>query len=143
MKYKVASEQGDKVKLFDNRHYDLINNYLSMTKSNHRISQEHTSEIFALAAELQAKHEQTYSLAELREIGAEAHISPEFIDRAVRQIQLKKRRAALRATIVDNVINLGAIAVIFGLFTGFAGLPNHCSSAAQTQPENSELLPNS
>ena len=114
-----------------------------MNKPESRIPQEHTDEIFALAAELQTKQEQTYSVAELQKIGAEAHISPEFIERAVRQIQLKKRREAVRETIIDNVLNLGALMVMFGMLTGFAGLPNHCSSTAQTQPENSEVMPNS
>lgn len=114
-----------------------------MSKPQRRIPQEDTSEIFALAAELQAQHEQSYDLTELKTIGAEAHISPEFIDRAVKQIQEKKRREALRETIVDNVINLGAIAILFSLLTGFGGLPNHCSPAAQAQPENSEVMPNS
>ena len=48
-----------------------------MNKPESRIPQEHTDEIFALAAELQTKQEQTYSVAELQKIGAEAHISPE------------------------------------------------------------------
>ena len=113
-----------------------------MNRPESRIPQEHTDEIFALAAELQAKHEQTYSIAELKQIGAEAHISPEFIDPAGRQIQLKKRHEAVRETIIDNVLNLGALMVMFSLLTGFAGLPNHCSSATQTQPENSQVMPN-
>ena len=114
-----------------------------MNKPQQRIPQEHTSEIFALAAELQAKHEQSYSVAELQQIGAEAHISPEFVEQAVKQIQLRKRREILRETIIDNVLNFGAIMVMFSLFTGFAGLPNHCSPTAQTQPENTKVLPSS
>jgi hypothetical protein len=58
-----------------------------MNKPQPRISQEHTDEIFALAAELQAKQEQSYSLAELKKIGAEAHISPEFIERATKRVK--------------------------------------------------------
>ena len=114
-----------------------------MSKLERRIPQEHTSEIFALAAELQAKHEQSYSVAELQQIGAEAHVSPLFIEQAVKQIQEKKKREALRETIIDNVINLGAMMVLFSLLTGFVGLPNHCSPTAQTQPENTKVLPNS
>ena len=33
--------------------------------------------------------------------------------------------------------------VLFSLLTGFVGLPNHCSPTAQTQPENTKVLPNS
>ena len=70
-----------------------------MNKPQGRISQEHTDEIFALAAELQAKQEQSYSLAELKQIGVEAHISPEFIERATKQIQRKKQRESRLETI--------------------------------------------
>lgn len=114
-----------------------------MSKLQRRIPQEHTSEIFALAAELQAKHDQSYSVEELVKIGAEAHISPEFIEQAVKRIQEQKRRAVLRETIIDHVTNLGVIVVLFSFLTGFAGLPNHCSPTAQTQPENTKVLPNS
>ena len=114
-----------------------------MNKLQRRIPQEHTSEIFALAAELQAKHDQSYSIEELKKIGVEAHISPEFIEQAVKQIQEKRKREALRETIIDNLMNLSAIMVLFSLLTGFVGLPNHCSSTAQTQPENTEVLPDS
>ena len=48
-----------------------------MNKPESRIPQEHIDEIFSLATELQAKHEQTYSVAELQKIGAEAQISPD------------------------------------------------------------------
>ena len=114
-----------------------------MSKLEKRIPQEHTSEIFALAAEFQAKHDSSYSVEELKKIGAEAHISPLFIEQAVKQIQEKKKREVLRETIIDNVINLGAMMVLFSLLTGFVGLPNHCSPTAQTQPENTKVLPNS
>ena len=63
-----------------------------MTKLDRQIPQEYTSEIFALAAELQARYEQNYSVAELVKIGAEVNISPEFIEQAAKQIQEKKRR---------------------------------------------------
>ncbi|MGB7441518.1 MAG: hypothetical protein WA919_10650 [Coleofasciculaceae cyanobacterium] len=115
-----------------------------MSKLEQRIPQEQTSEIFALAAELQAKHEQSYSVAELVKIGAEAHISPEFIEQAVKQIQVKKRREALRETIINNVTNLGAAIVLLSFLTGILGLPNgHCSSLAKTQIEDSQVLPDS
>ncbi|MEY4517722.1 MAG: hypothetical protein RLZZ499_321 [Cyanobacteriota bacterium] len=67
-----------------------------MSKPNHLISQETVSEIFALAAELQAQQEQTYSIAELIEIGAEAHIAPEYIKQAFVQIQARNMSAAKR-----------------------------------------------
>lgn len=115
-----------------------------MSKPQRRIPQENTSEIFALAAELQAQHEQSYSVAELKKIGAEAHISPLFIEQAVKQIQEKKRREALRETIIDNVTNIGAVMVLLSFLTGMVALPNgHCSPQAKTQPDNTEVLPDS
>ena len=72
-----------------------------MNKLEQRIPQEQTSEIFALAAELQAKHEQSYFVAELVKIGAEAHILPEFIEQAAKQIQEQKRREVKREKIFE------------------------------------------
>lgn len=120
------------------------NNCLFMSKLEQRIPQEQTSEIFALAAELQARHEQSYSIEELVKIGAEANIAPEFIEQAAKQIQVKKRREALRETIINNVTNLGAAIVLLSFLTGIFGLQNgHCSSLTKTQPENSQTLPDS
>ena len=115
-----------------------------MSEPQRRIPQEHTSEIFALAAELQAKHDQSYSIEELVKIGAEAHISPEFIDQAVKRIQEQKKREALRETIIDHVTNLGAAMVLLSFLTGIVALPNgHCSPVAKTQQDNSEVLTDS
>lgn len=112
-----------------------------MNKPQPRISQEHTDEIFALAAELQAKHEQSYDLAELKKIGAEAHISPEFIEQATKQIQRKKQRESRLETILESLSNVIAVMMLLSFFTGFIGsLNGHCY-LVKTQPENSEVLP--
>jgi len=112
-----------------------------MNKPQPRISQEHTDEIFALAAQLQAKHEQSYSLAELKKIGAEAHISPEFIERATKQIQRKKQRESRLEVILESLSNAVAVMMLLSFFTGFMGLPNGHCSLAKTQPENTRVLP--
>lgn len=115
-----------------------------MNKLEQRIPQEQTSEIFALAAELQAKHEQSYSVAELVKIGAEAHILPEFIEQAAKQIQEQKRREVKREKIFEIFSNAIAVIVLLSFLTGILGLPNgHCSSLAKTQPEDSQTLPDS
>jgi hypothetical protein len=112
-----------------------------MNQSERRISQKMASEVFALAAELQAKHEQTYSLAELIEIGAEAHISPEFIKQAIRQIQERKTQAQKRITIWKNFSRVGASIILLSSLTSFVSLLNSRSSVASNQVQNSELLP--
>ena len=114
-----------------------------MNKPQPRISQEHTDEIFALAAELQTKQEQSYSLAELKKIGAEAHISPEFIEQATKQIQRKKQRESRLELILESLSNVVAVMMLLSFFTGFIGLPNGHCSLTKTQPEDSQTLPNS
>ena len=114
-----------------------------MSKPELRIPQEDASEIFALASQIQAKHEQSYSVAELKKIGAQAHISPEFVEQAVKQIQQKKKRSILKESITDNVTNLGAAIVLLSFLTGIMALPNSpCSPPAKTQPDRSQVLPN-
>ena len=110
-----------------------------MNKPQPRIPQEHTDEIFALAAELQAKQEQSYSLAELKKIGAEAHISPEFIEQATKQIQRKKQRESRLEVVLESLSNAVAVMMLLSFFTGFMGLPNGHCSLAKTQPENTEV----
>lgn len=61
-----------------------------MNHPQDRIPEEQTPEVFTLAAQLYARHNQSYSLKELMEAGAEAKIPPEFIQQAVEQIQLQR-----------------------------------------------------
>ncbi len=61
-----------------------------MNRPQDRIPEEQTQEVFTLAAQLYAKHNQSYSVKELMEAGAEAKIPPEFIQQAVDQLQLQK-----------------------------------------------------
>lgn len=113
-----------------------------MNQSERRISQKMASEVFALAAELQAQHEQTYSLAELMEIGSEAHISPEFIKQALRQIQERNIQAQKRITIWKNLSCVGAAIILLSSLTSLVSLLNgRSSSIAKNQVQNAELLP--
>jgi hypothetical protein len=112
-----------------------------MSKSNHLISQETVSEIFALAAKLQAQQEQTYSIAELIEIGAEAHIAPEYIKQAFVQIQARNMSAAKRRTTWANLGRMGAVIFLLSLLTSFVSLLNEQSfSVARDRIQDSELL---
>jgi len=54
-----------------------------------RIPKEIVPEVFALAARLQAQKQQSYSLAELTQIAAEADIPPEFIQGLCRKKELR------------------------------------------------------
>lgn len=63
-----------------------------------RIPEEKTQEVFTLAAQLYAQHNQSYSVKELMEAGAEAKIPPEFIQQAVEQIQLKRSQTQQLST---------------------------------------------
>lgn len=112
-----------------------------MSKPNHLISQETVSEIFALAAELQAQQEQTYSIAELIEIGAEAHIAPEYIKQAFVQIQARNMSVAKRRITWTNFGRMGAVIVLLSLLTSLVSLLNGQSfSVAREQTQDSELL---
>jgi hypothetical protein len=55
----------------------------------YRIPEEKTQEVFTLAAQLYALHNQSYSVTELMAAGAEAKIPPEFIQQAIEQLQLQ------------------------------------------------------
>ncbi len=60
-----------------------------MNRSEFRIPEEKTQEVFTLAAQLYAKHNQSYSVKELMEAGAEVKIPPVFIQEAIAQLQLQ------------------------------------------------------
>ncbi|HAX85698.1 MAG TPA: hypothetical protein DCY91_05360 [Cyanobacteria bacterium UBA11370] len=60
-----------------------------MNRPELRIPEDKAEEVFTLAAELYAQHNQSYSVNELMEAGAEAKIPPEFIQQAINQIQLQ------------------------------------------------------
>lgn len=73
-------------------HADCTMNY-----PHDRIPEEKTPEVFTLAATLYAKHNQSYSVKDLMEAGAEAKIPPEFIQQAIEQIHLQQQKQSLSA----------------------------------------------
>ena len=55
-----------------------------------KIPEELTPEVFTIASRLYGQASQEYSLAELEQAGLEAQIPPEFIQKAVREIQIQE-----------------------------------------------------
>lgn len=85
---------------------------------------------FALAARLQAQKQQSYSLTELTQIGAEANIPPEFIQKAIQQIQAKQAQAHERQQKLKvGLISAGVGSALWGLWAGKMPLAQgHCTS---------------
>lgn len=91
-----------------------------MNYPHDRIPEEKTPEVFTLAATLYAKHNQSYSVKDLMEAGAEAKIPPEFIQQAIEQIQLEQQSQSLSnppskpylAALVIGIPVLTALAVV-------------------------------
>ena len=61
-----------------------------MNRPEYRIPEDKTQEVFTLAAQLYAQHNQSYSVKELMDAGSEAKIPPEFIQQAIDQMQLQQ-----------------------------------------------------
>jgi BTB/POZ domain-containing protein KCTD9 len=59
-----------------------------MSRLHDRIPEDKAQEVFTLAAQLYAQHNQSYSVQELMEAGAEAKIPPEFVQQAIDQLQI-------------------------------------------------------
>lgn len=95
-----------------------------------RIPKEIVPEVFALAARLQVQLQQTYSLAELTQIGAEANIPPEFIQEAIQQIQVKQIQAHERQQKLKvGLISAGVGIALWGLWVGKMPIAQgHCTS---------------
>ncbi|MBV6622596.1 MAG: hypothetical protein KI793_06535 [Rivularia sp. (in: Bacteria)] len=80
-----------------------------------RITVELAPEVFERASRLYAQHSETYSLSELTEAGAVARIPPEFIHKAVKQVQAEQIQArqgleALKDVVFTSLI----ITTLFG-----------------------------
>lgn len=117
-----------------------------MNPSEFRIPEEKTQEVFTLAAQLYAKHNQSYSVKELMEAGTEAKIPPEFIQQAIDQLQLEhspaqplgtKRSKALMGLAIGLPL-LAAIGLGSWLVTRNAATTAQVNEApVQTQPISS------
>lgn len=88
-----------------------------MNYPHDRIPEEKTQEVFTLAATLYAKHNQSYSVKELMEAGAEAKIPPEFIQQAIDQLQLQQQ---FLSTPSSKPIRLAALVIAIPVLTALA-----------------------
>ena len=61
-----------------------------MNRPEYRIPEDKTQEVFTLAAQLYAQHNQSYTVKELMDAGVEAKIPPEFIQQAIDQMELQQ-----------------------------------------------------
>lgn len=94
-----------------------------MNDSDSRIPKEQFSEVFALAARLQAQHEQSYSLNELTEIGQQAHLKPEFVEQAVQQLQVKQSQAQTwRQRLKAGIMSVGIVTAFWGILIAHSSL---------------------
>jgi len=98
----------------------VFNADCTMNHPQDRIPEEQTPEVFTLAAQLYARHNQSYSLKELMEAGAEAKIPPEFIQQAVEQIQLQRAQMQQPVSTQPSKPYLLALAIGIPILTALA-----------------------
>lgn len=118
-----------------------------MNEPEPRIPAEKIPEVLALASRLQAEQGQGYSLSELMQAGAEANISPEFIQQAVEQIQTNPSLAEQRQQKLKvGLIGAGVAVALWSFWVGKVSLAQgHCASTIssmqeRTGAENSQRL---
>ncbi|WP_246198711.1 hypothetical protein [Sodalinema gerasimenkoae] len=63
-----------------------------MSKNQPDIPDELAPEILEIASRYYSESQNSYSLAELQDAGAEVQIPPEFIEKALRDVQVKKQQ---------------------------------------------------
>jgi hypothetical protein len=115
-----------------------------MNRPEYRIPEEKTQEVFTLAAQLYAKHNQSYTVTELMEAGAEAKIPPEFIQQAIDQLQIEHSPAQHPATqrskaLVGLAIGLPLLAAI--AVAGWLIARNAATTAQTGVPNTVQPLP--
>ncbi len=115
-----------------------------MNPQEYRIPEEKTQEVFTLAAQLYAKHNQSYTVTELMEAGAEAKIPPEFIQQAIDQLQIEHSPAQSPATkrskaLIGFAIGLPLLAAI--AMAGWLIARNAATTAQTGVPVNTTQPP--
>ncbi|TVR04249.1 MAG: LemA family protein, partial [Phormidium sp. GEM2.Bin31] len=63
-----------------------------MDRKNPKIPDELAPEILEIASRYYSESQNSYSLAELQDAGAEVQIPPEFIEKALQDVQAKKQQ---------------------------------------------------
>jgi hypothetical protein len=114
-----------------------------MNRPEFRIPEEKSQEVFTRAAQLYAKHNQSYTVQELMEAGAEARIPPEFIQQAIDELQLVHTQQSVptaqnrrRKYLIGLAIGLPLLAAIAG--AGWLITRNTASNAQVQQPISGE-----
>ena len=109
-----------------------------MSRLHDRIPEDKAQEVFTLAAQLYAQHNQSYSVQELMEAGAEAKIPPEFVQQAIDQLQITPVQ---QSTLTDRTKRskgyLAALAIGLPLLAAIAAawwlVARNAASSAQVQ----------
>jgi hypothetical protein len=106
--------------------------------SEYRISEDKAEEVFTLAAQLYAQHNQSYSVKELMEAGTEARIPPEFIQQAIDELQIQHSPTQKPVPMAQNKKYLIGLAIGLPLLAAIAGigwlLARNAATNAQVQP---------
>jgi uncharacterized protein YjbI with pentapeptide repeats len=118
-----------------------------MNRPDYRIPEDKTQEVFTLAAQLYAQHNQSYTVKELMDAGAEAKIPPEFIQQAIDQMQLQQvptQQPVPTHSTKRTKILLAGLATALVAFGGmFFLVKNALTNAGEkAQVETIEPLPN-
>lgn len=110
-----------------------------MNRPEYRIPEDKAQEVFTLAAQLYAQHNQSYSVNELIEAGAEARIPPEFVQQAIDQLQITPTQKSVPVRQTQRAKYLIALAIGLPLLAAIAVagwlLARNTATTAQVQPE--------
>lgn len=109
-----------------------------MNRPEYRIPEDKAQEVFTLAAQLYAQHNQSYSVNELIEAGAEARIPPEFVQQAIAQLQITQTQKSVPVRQTQRAKYLIALAIGLPLLAAIAVagwlLARNTATTAQVQP---------
>lgn len=110
-----------------------------MNSPEYRIPEDKAQEVFTLAAQLYAQHNQSYSVNELIEAGAEARIPPEFVQQAIEQLEITQTQQSVPVRQTQQAKYLIALAIGLPLLAAIAVagwlLARNTATTAQVQPE--------
>lgn len=114
-----------------------------MNNSNRPIPKEIAPDIFALAAHLDDKKNQEFSLEELMQAGAEAQIPPELIQQALQEIRAEQNRTREQQRNRKLILisgSVGAAIAFFGLWA-YNTVASNFTQARQSPESSRQSLP--
>jgi hypothetical protein len=117
-----------------------------MSRLHDRIPEDKAQEVFTLAAQLYAQHNQSYSVQELMEAGAEAKIPPEFVQQAIDQLQITPvQKSALTDRTKRSKGYLAALAIGLPLLAAIAAawwlVARNAATSAQVETPTQNVQP--